>query len=287
MKNVLEYVPGFRSNKKWKKVVASIYYAIAIITLFTSGFGSLLTTVAIPFILFTGIRVVKHRDKSVEFVLVGSIVLFIFGAVLSSGNDSTVATTPVNKTVASEVVPVVTERVKTAEEIKKEEDQAKLDAIQKAKDDAAAKVIADAQAVKDKETARLQAIADKKVADAKILADKKAAAAAIQAEKVAYDTGITYNQLARTPDKYIASKVKFYGKVIQVIEDGTDVQLRIAINDDYDNILLATYSASLIESRILENDEITIKGVSAGVITYESTMGGNITIPAVVVNSIN
>lgn len=33
--------------------------------------------------------------------------------------------------------------------------------------------------------------------------------------------------------------------------------------------------------RILEDDIITIFGVSSGLITYTSTLGGNITIPAV------
>jgi hypothetical protein len=34
-----------------------------------------------------------------------------------------------------------------------------------------------------------------------------------------------------------------------------------------------------VSSRVLENDIITVMGVSAGLISYESTMGGTITIP--------
>src|SRR5699024_863073 len=37
-------------------------------------------------------------------------------------------------------------------------------------------------------------------------------------EKKGYDTGITYDQLARTPDDYEGEKVKFSGKVLQVME---------------------------------------------------------------------
>ena len=39
-----------------------------------------------------------------------------------------------------------------------------------------------------------------------------------QKEAIGYDTGITYEQLARTPNEYNGEKVKFSGKVIQVIE---------------------------------------------------------------------
>ncbi|KAK2210161.1 toxin regulator, partial [Clostridioides difficile] len=39
--------------------------------------------------------------------------------------------------------------------------------------------------------------------------------------------------------------------------------------------------------RVLEDDYITIRGISAGTITYESTMGGKITIPGIAVEKIN
>ncbi|MBU3190447.1 hypothetical protein K9O30_14760 [Clostridium bowmanii] len=65
------------------------------------------------------------------------------------------------------------------------------------------------------------------------------------------------------------------------------VTLRVAVNDDYDTILLVGYEPSIVDSRILENDVINLKGVSQGVYTYESTMGGNITIPLVMADIIN
>lgn len=123
-------------------------------------------------------------------------------------------------------------------------------------------------------------------ADAQAKIDEAAAAKAAEEAK-GFETGITYDQLARTPDDYIGSKVKFYGKVVQVIEGDDSVQLRLAVNGDYDNILFLEYDASLVKSRVLEDDMITIYGVSAGTITYKSTMGGNITIPAVLVSKID
>ena len=58
------------------------------------------------------------------------------------------------------------------------------------------------------------------------------------------------------------------------------------VNDNYDTILLGEYSSDIVKSRVLENDHITIMGVSIGLITYESTMGGDITIPAVSIDKI-
>ncbi|HBF7904255.1 TPA: glycosylating toxin anti-sigma factor TcdC [Clostridioides difficile] len=106
-------------------------------------------------------------------------------------------------------------------------------------------------------------------------------------EKKGYDTGITYDQLARTPDDYKYKKVKFEGKVIQVIEDGDEVQIRLAVSGNYDKVVLCSYKKSITPSRVLEDDYITIRGISAGTITYESTMGGNITIPGIAVEKIN
>lgn len=44
---------------------------------------------------------------------------------------------------------------------------------------------------------------------------------------------------------------------------------------------------SIVPSRVLEHDYITIYGVSVGVISYDSTMGGKITIPGVAVDKID
>lgn len=46
----------------------------------------------------------------------------------------------------------------------------------------------------------------------------EAAAAKAAEEAQGYETGITYDQLARTPDDFKGKKVKFTGKVVQVIE---------------------------------------------------------------------
>ena len=110
-----------------------------------------------------------------------------------------------------------------------------------------------------------------------------------QEEAKGYETGITYDQLARTPDDYVGKKVKFKGEVIQVIETSGEstIQIRLAVNSDYDTILLGEYESDIVSSRILENDIITIYGVSAGTISYESTLGATITIPGVLIERID
>lgn len=118
---------------------------------------------------------------------------------------------------------------------------------------------------------------------------RKAEEARLKAEEEArgYETGITYDQLARTPDEYLAKKVKFYGKVLQVMDGVSSTQIRLAVNDDYDTVIYCDYDNSIVGSRILEDDYITVKGVSEGLMSYKSTMGGTITIPSVLVEQID
>jgi len=106
-------------------------------------------------------------------------------------------------------------------------------------------------------------------------------------EKKGYDTGIGYKDLARNPKDYVGKKIKFKGKVIQVMEGDGEVQVRLAVNGDYDNIMYCAYNSSIVTSRVLEDDYITVMGKSSDLITYTSTMGGEITIPSMVVEKID
>lgn len=106
-------------------------------------------------------------------------------------------------------------------------------------------------------------------------------------EAQGYETGITYDQLARTPDQFKGKKVKFTGKVVQVLEQDDLVQIRLAVDDNYDTVLLGLYKSSIVPSRVLEEDYITIYGISSGTISYESTSGKTITIPGVAIEKID
>jgi len=142
------------------------------------------------------------------------------------------------------------------------------------------------------EKANAEKAEQQRVAAEKAEAEKKAAAERAEKEKqekIGYDTGITFEQLARTPDSYKEKKVKFKGKVIQVLEDsyGVSVNLRIAIDSDYDKIILVEYPSSIVSSRVLEDDIITIYGISKGLYTYKATGGTSVTVPHIQVDKID
>ena len=103
-----------------------------------------------------------------------------------------------------------------------------------------------------------------------------------------YSTDITYEQLARTPDDYKGKKVSMTGKVVQVMENSDITQLRVAINGNYDDIVLLEINKSdLDKSRILDDDLITFYGTSADVYTYKATLGQEITVPAILADKID
>ncbi|WP_075983081.1 toxin regulator [Bacillus massilinigeriensis] len=166
--------------------------------------------------------------------------------------------------------------------------QAKVDEAApwfKMKEEERKKKEAEAKAEAEK---RLAAEKAKKEAEAKAKAkaEAEARAKAEAEEKKGYETGITYDQLARTPDDYIGKKVKFHGKVVQVIEGDDTTQIRLAVNDDYDKIIFAEFDKYAVSQRVLEDDKITIFGLSSGLVTYQSTMGGQISIPGVSIDKI-
>lgn len=131
---------------------------------------------------------------------------------------------------------------------------------------------------------------ERKAEEARIAEEKRLEEERIakeNAEKNKYETGITYDQLARTPDDYMAKLCKFKGKVIQVMEGDGVTQIRLAVGGDYDKVVLAEFSKDTVSTRVLKDDNITIYGMSMGLFTYTSTMGGEITIPSMLVSKID
>lgn len=104
-----------------------------------------------------------------------------------------------------------------------------------------------------------------------------------------YNTGITYNQLARDPDIYEGEYVKFRGKVLQIMTADYMTVYRIGTSGYgyYDNVIYAVhYFSNNSKNRILEDDIVTVKGVSDGLHTYETVLGSSITIPKITVDEI-
>lgn len=135
-------------------------------------------------------------------------------------------------------------------------------------------------AEKEKKEAELKAEREKKEAEEK--AKKEAEEKAKKEEEAkGYETGITYEELARNPDKNKGKKVTFTGTVIQVIRGNGEDQFRVRVNNDYKKIIFVSYIPKSGENKILENDKVVVRGVSVGEISYKSTMGGKISIPGI------
>jgi hypothetical protein len=100
----------------------------------------------------------------------------------------------------------------------------------------------------------------------------------------------TYKEIARNPSNYQGTRAKFEGQVVQVVENGDDLTMRVEItkkaNQFADNGYL--YSDPIYveykrknqkESRILEDDIIMMYGYLNGTKSYDTVLGANQTIP--------
>lgn len=100
-------------------------------------------------------------------------------------------------------------------------------------------------------------------------------------------TNLSYSELFRNSDKYKGQFVHYTGEVIQVLGDPGDWNLRANITkegtDPYaywqDTVFIFSYSPD----RVIENDIIDFTAQVNGVLTYKSTLGGDITIPSLTI----
>lgn len=101
---------------------------------------------------------------------------------------------------------------------------------------------------------------------------------------------ISYKELARNPDAHSGKFVKFTGEIIQVQEDGNDAVYRINVTKGdygiYDDTVIASYDLSNSDSRFLEDDIVTFYGQYAGLYSYTSVLGAEITVPSVMIQYI-
>lgn len=105
-----------------------------------------------------------------------------------------------------------------------------------------------------------------------------------QAEAQKYETGLTWEQIAR--EEKVGTCGKFEGKIIQVVDNGMYKSYRVAINGDYDYIMYVTDSMNKATETLLEDDYVYFKGESLGNTTYTTVMGASVTIPAFRVHEI-
>jgi hypothetical protein len=92
---------------------------------------------------------------------------------------------------------------------------------------------------------------------------------------------VSYDDLARYPDKWRGKDVAIEGKVIQVVEDGL---LRISVTEGEYGVWkndMIVFGASLENrnGRILVDDIILVRGRYDGLTTYTTVLGSSATVP--------
>lgn len=88
-----------------------------------------------------------------------------------------------------------------------------------------------------------------------------------------------YEQVARNPESYQNKRMYISGTVIQVIDNGNKIQMRVQDKDG--NIWYIFYTYEKNQTRILEGDALTIYGLCCGTVSYEAITKQKITIPGI------
>lgn len=99
---------------------------------------------------------------------------------------------------------------------------------------------------------------------------------------------ILFDDLARDTEKYSGKRFTCTGEVIQVLEQGNNVSMRVNITQKgsgnykyWSDTILVNYIKTTDESRILEKDVIQLWGSVIGRKSYKAVMGQEITLPEV------
>ena len=99
----------------------------------------------------------------------------------------------------------------------------------------------------------------------------------------------SYKELARDPDKYKYQLVKVQGEVIQVMEASSSEEYcvyRVAVKKESwgyssSEVILVMYDGYGKTPRVLEDDIVVFYGVYDGLFSYETVLGGTLTVPKV------
>lgn len=181
------------------------------------------------------------------------------------------------------------ERVKTSNSILESENNVLNSKIENAKDyfelDPTEKELVDAKIKEVNEATETQKAEEKAKREEEEKAKKAAEEEAKrQAEAHKYETGLTWEQIAR--EGKVGALGKFEGKIIQVMNNGSWTSYRIAINGDYDQIMYVEDTLNRATETLLEDDYVYFKGMSEGTTTYTTVMGAKVTIPAFMIDEI-
>ena len=79
MKKILNCIPGFRSRKIWKMIIASLYYVICLTGIFDS-FATFLVAITLPFIFFGFASAIRKRSMLNLLIAIVAVIVCIFSA---------------------------------------------------------------------------------------------------------------------------------------------------------------------------------------------------------------
>lgn len=89
---------------------------------------------------------------------------------------------------------------------------------------------------------------------------------------------ISFKELEKNPDKYKYQRVKYSGKVIQIMESYGSTDIRMDVNDNFGDTIYVTYDGT---TPAVEDNAITVYGEVIGSYTYISTANYKITLPEI------
>lgn len=88
----------------------------------------------------------------------------------------------------------------------------------------------------------------------------------------------SYEDILRDPSAHYGDQIRISGRVVQKLQSGSTVVLRVATRR-YDDVFYVKYSTNDVDARVIEDDRVTVYGVCLGDYTYETVMGASVTIP--------
>lgn len=90
---ILSFIPGYRTKKIWKMIIASLYYSFSLLGL-TSGIGMFLILVSFPFFFFGIIDAIRYKAPKRLLITAISVVVMVLGVSIVPSPQIDSAPTP-------------------------------------------------------------------------------------------------------------------------------------------------------------------------------------------------
>ncbi|MCB6366643.1 hypothetical protein LI291_10710 [Intestinibacillus massiliensis] len=279
---------GFRSGKAWKMVLAIVYY-LALALFFVSvmispspyaqTYGDIIFEKVeklcififfiSPVIVLSEFKIRNHlllfRARKAWKTIVGFIILFIITIILVNA---------VTSLHSSDYKIRQTEAMEQRELQRQQAEEAKQQ--QRLQQEEARKQEEAAEATKHESDTYLDNSTREPEQKTAEETPKQKTAEEVKADYIEECKNFSYETVARDPNQYVGAKAVFNGKVVQVMESGDRVTLLIGVTKTdfgYEDIVYVDYTRKdKNESRILEDDIVTVYGEMNGLKKYISVM---------------